>query len=410
VTAMVHRWTRSALAVALLPVALGATGLHLVLPSPVRSLTVSQGSRTTTTRPSSSPRITPALPAFLAQSITFTSNKDAWLLGAARCATRWCTTVRHSTDRGGKWAMVTAPIASIGSKTTTQISELRFANQADGFAFNPGLWVTHDASAHWHRVNLHGAVLALATSTTEAYAAVAPCWPFTSTTCSSPSRLYRSPVGSDAWYEVRGVALPQSASPTVLDVRGSAVYLLLASQNYFIGARDGLHFVKFGEPCPSSHTGPGYGPADLAVSSAMDLAILCGGGVAAGSESKKAYVSTDDGRTFHQIATPPFSGDVGELAAASPTTLLMTAQSGASFVYRTSGTDSRWTTPLEIGDGGMGFYDLDFTDAVHGAVIHGPAALLFLSAGQINLLPDPGELYITNDGGNSWHQVVLGGH
>jgi photosystem II stability/assembly factor-like uncharacterized protein len=196
----------------------------------------------------------------------------------------------------------------------------------------------------------------------------------------------------------------------VLDVRGSAVYLLLAGKNYFIGAQDGLHFVKFAEPCPSSHAGPGYGPADLALSSATDLAILCAGGVAAGSEGKKAYVSTDGGRTFHQIAAPPFSGDVGEFAAASRTTLLMTAQSGASFVYRTSGTDSRWTTPLVIGDGGMGFYDLDFTDALHGAVIHGPAAFVFLTAGQMNLLPDPGELYLTNDGGNSWHRVVIVGH
>jgi hypothetical protein len=351
----------------------------------------------------------------LAQSITFISNDDGWLLGAARCPAGWCTALRRTKDRGRHWSAVPnppAPISEAISKySSPDINELRFANASDGFAFDPGLWVTHDAAARWHRVNLHGGVLALATSATTVYAVVAPCWPFTSTTCSSPTRLYRSPVGTDAWREVPGVVLPGDREEVALGVRGSAVYLLVGGTRYFVGATDGRHFVKVTDPCPPVQAAPGYALASLALPAAKTLAVLCGDGVAAGSEPKAVYVSTDGGRTYRQVATPPREGDVGELAAGSSTTLVMTAQSGASWVFRTAGTDTKWTTTLTFADGGIGLGDLSFTDSAHGAVIHAPAdpVLFPLSSKYPAHLPDPGTLFLTDDGGISWQPVVVDG-
>ncbi len=355
------------------------------------------------------PSLVSGLPAFLAQSMTFISNDDGWLLGAARCPTGWCTAVRKTTDRGRHWSAVPSPPAPISENSSPDITELRFANASDGFAFDPGLWVTHDAAAHWHRVNLHGAVLALATSAGMAYAVVAPCWPFTSAKCSSPTRLYRSPVGADAWNEVPGVVLPDDQEDVVLDVRGSAVDLLVGGTKYFVGATNGRHFAKLTDPCPSSRTGPGYVLDSLALPAAKTLAVLCGDGVAAGSEGKKVYVSTDDGRTFRQVATPPFEGDVGELAAGSPTTLVMTARSGASWVFRTSGADTKWTTSLTFGDGGLGLGDLSFTDSTHGAVIHALADFVLSFRYLGGHVPDLGTLFLTDNGGISWQPVVVDG-
>jgi len=402
-----ERAKRIAVTAALLSLSLGVSGIGPLATQSAQGLENATASPTSTLP--GSPRLTTSAPTFLAQSISFTSATDAWLLGMQRCTAGWCTTLRHSVNGGATWTRASAPATSIGTGTSVQVSELHFATPTAGYAFGPGLWVTHDAGAHWHRPVLPGEVVALATTTTEAYAVVAPCWPFTATSCSSPSRLYHSRVGSDAWHPVPGVTIPPSASPAALDVSGSAVYLLVAAGKYLLGAPDGLHFSHVAVPCPRTATGLAMGPVDLALTSATRLAVLCAGGVAAGSEGKKVYVSSDGGRRFHQIATPPFGGDVGQLVAAGPSTLLVAARSGASEIYRTSGADTTWTTPITIGDGGMGFVDLAFSDALHGAMIHGPADSLVPSRVPLNSLPYPGQLYLTSDAGASWRRVVVSG-
>lgn len=95
----------------------------------------------------------------------------------------------------------------------------------------------------------------------------------------------------------------------------------------------------------------------------------------------------------------PTYGDVAwgnELVAISDTTLLMTASSGASFVFRTTGEDRTWTTPLLAEDGGAGFVDLTFSDATYGAVIHSPAFRAGISG---NNPPAVGTLCLTSNGG-----------
>jgi len=112
----------------------------------------------------------------------------------------------------------------------------------------------------------------------------------------------------------------------------------------------------------------------------------------------------DAGHTFRSVAEPPFSGDVGDIAAATPSTLAITAASGASYVYRTGGADATWTTPLEMGDGGVVWNDLGFTDSSHGLSVYGPAARWLMYASPPNGL---GRLFLTDDGGVGWYPVNL---
>ena len=380
------------------PVPASSTPATMALPTP--SLAPTSASSSPAARSSS-----PSSSGFLAQSVTLLSNDDAWLLGGARCSSGWCIAIRHTIDRGRSWTAVPAPPAPLDADHPEGVSELRFADAADGFAFDPGVWATHDGAAHWHQVHLPGAVLAMASADREVYAVVAPCWPFTGS-CTTPARLYRSPTGVDAWQLVAGLSLPSQLG-VVLRLQGSRVFLLVEASPapYLVGSVDGSQFGRLVDPCPFPSTGPRSAPAGLTVSTVSDLAVACSGGAAAGSEGKRVYVSADGGHTYRRIADPPLGGEAGELAAANLTTLLMTASSGASFIYRTSGADTAWTMPVWFGDGGVGFTDLGCSDPTHCAVVYGRAEM----AATISANPPPhlGTLYLTDDGGATWQAAVV---
>jgi photosystem II stability/assembly factor-like uncharacterized protein len=342
---------------------------------------------------------------FLAQSVTFISGHDGWLLGAARCPTGWCTALRGTTDRGHRWTSLAAPRAPLSENAQGGVSELRFADQADGFAFGPGLWVTHDGAAHWHEVRLPGAVMALAPGQRWVYAVVVPCWPFTGS-CITAAALYRTAAGVDAWQQVTTLPSNQGAQ---LVVSGSAVFMLgeKSSGTFLLGSRNGAAFTSIADPCSPERTGSRYWPVDLAASTAADLAVLCGGSVAVGSQKKMLFVSSDGGRSYDQTGMPPYHGDIGELAAASATRFVMTSASGASWISRTSGADRTWATPLCFRDGGVGFADLGFTDPSHGAVIHGSAEQALSISGKSVPPAQLGALYLTSDGGVTWSRATV---
>jgi len=341
---------------------------------------------------------------FLAQSVSFVSDDDGWVLGAATCSTGWCTVLLHTTDRGGHWKTVAALPGPFNESRADGVNELRFADVRNGFAFGPGLWVTHDGAEHWNEVHLRGGVLALATTDRAAYVLVAPCWPFTRP-CTTPATLYRSRVGSNTWRRVLNVASVQGGQ---LALHGSAVYFLAETARwYLLASPNGTTFTRFGDPCRAARSGVGNSPTSIAVSPAGRLAVVCSGAyVAGGSEVKQVYVSANGDKTYREVGEPPSEGDAGgELVAPGDTTLLMTALSGAGFVFRTTGTDRTWTTPLSSDDGGAGFYDLGFSDATDGAVIHAPAQI----AETITANPPAhlGTLYLTNDGGRSWYPLSV---
>jgi photosystem II stability/assembly factor-like uncharacterized protein len=387
---------RAAAGISILCLALAACG------SPSQSLRTSKPKTSTSTSAAAPTSSTPVLSGqLLAQSATFISDDDAWVLAASQCGSGWCPEIRHTTDRGQSWTTIASPPTPIDGDGPQAISVLRFADADDGFAFYPGLWVTHDAGAQWHQEVLPGAVLALAAANREAYAVVVPCWPF-SAPCTTPASLWRSPAGSDSWQQVSGVVLPFNTTPD-LQLQGSAVYLLASATSTFLGAEDGIHFEQLADPC-TSQDGFLSQPVSFALSTPSDLAVLCGGGAAAGSEMKEVLVSSDGGNSYKQVAGPPFGGGAGEIAAASPSTLVVSAISGASSLYRTSGADAAWSIPLEFGDGGIGFTDLGFTDSTDGVVIRGPNPIVSLAS--LNQ-PGLGTLYLTDDAGATWSAVNI---
>ena len=82
----------------------------------------------------------PVPPGFGPESFTAIGTDTWWLLGTAPCSSPPCTSILRTDDGGHSFVGTPAP-------RTTQVSQLRFANAADGFAYDSQLWVTHDAGA-----------------------------------------------------------------------------------------------------------------------------------------------------------------------------------------------------------------------------------------------------------------------
>lgn len=340
-------------------------------PSPAASLPVLAPSPPPAPPPS--PGTTPPPAGAAAQSITFISLQQAWVLAKAAGG----QVVLHTSNRGLNWSRVgTLPPAA-------GVSELRFGDALDGWAFGPNLYATHDGGATWGLVSLPGQVIDVEASGGTAYALDQPC-PQTAASCLLPQVLERSPVSANAWQAVPGTTLSPGAGGTVAP-HGSALYLLSGT---LLFASAGGALAGLPGPCPS-----GFVPGGLAVSSATDIAALCAGEAGAGSSTKQVFVSTDSGHTYRALPDAPRSGQTVGFAAASPTTIALAAASGASWIYRTAGAGTTWSTPLSFPDGGAGWADLGFTDATHGVVVYAP---------QQN-----GKIYLTSDAGASWTEVPL---
>lgn len=351
-------------------------------PSPGTAASPSPGLPSPTATPSpaatSSPAVGPPSGA-TARSITFISASQAWVLAGVPGTKR---VVLRTTDRGAHWSLV-GPINDVTAPT----SEIRFADASNGWAYGPGLYATHDGGAHWTAVAQPGPVLSLEAAGGNAWAVVASCTPGAQP-CAAPDRLLRAPVGGDAWHEV-AAGLPASTTAQ-LALHQNAVFAYAGGPSAVLAqAQDGAHFTGVHSPCTGDLALSG-----IALASATNLDVVCSGNGAAGSSTKQVWGSSDAGGTFHKLADAPLGGQFDALADASGTTIVMAAASGASELYRTAGTDTHWATVLTLADGGAGWSDLGFTNADQGAVISGPQN-------------GAGAIYLTDDGGATWHRSAL---
>src|SRR5215469_1948293 len=102
---------------------------------------------------------------FAAESVTFASSREAFVLGTAPCAVAPCTSILRTLDRGRTWRGIPVPAVRIGRPggPASAVWGIRFASRSRGFVFGSGLWATTDGGDHWHRVpGPGGSILALA--------------------------------------------------------------------------------------------------------------------------------------------------------------------------------------------------------------------------------------------------------
>jgi hypothetical protein len=291
--------------------------------------------------------------------------------------------------------------APLTIEDATGVSEVVFADALHGWAYNPALWSTNDGGATWQQQASPGGrpVVALAGDADGVYAVVSACGFGQVPNCSARATLWRTTPGGGSWTQV-SLKLP-AAFQAALAVSGPVAYLTIPAVGSLGGADvldatvDGQRWVTRQDPCSAAD---GEYLSGVAPVSGTNVALMCQANIGFGMAGKRVVRSTDAARTTSSAGTLPLYGIVSQLAAAPDGTLLVASSSIGSWIYRNAGGQT-WTTPEDLGDGGLGWNDPTYTSSQTAWVIHGPAACCGNNG--------PGELWRSGDGGITWRQTEV---
>lgn len=383
--------------------------------SPPSSSTTTPSSTTTTVTPNTGTALNrlPAPNGFEPSSVTFVSQSDGFVLGTTKsCNTTACASIVTTTNNGASWQQMPSPPAPFLSRSSALgssvgISQIRFANVDNGWAFGPSLYATHTSGASWQQVQIPipGKITALATAGGKVFAIVTNC---TNQTSSCTSSLISSSISNNSFTQVSGVVnsgtpnTGSNGSPIVLYATPSGVngFVLLGyqgnhpSEAFLYGTNGGNTWARFPDPC-----GTNLEITSLTMPNATTLDTLCSGGVAAGS-SEKILMQTSNSKT-QRLGNAPLPGDGGQLASPNTSTPVIATSSAASFIYRSINSGQSWTTSAQYGDGGVGFYDFGFTSPTQGIAIHGTPPT------NTNNGPVVDSLIESTNAGASWFTVPI---
>jgi photosystem II stability/assembly factor-like uncharacterized protein len=335
-------------------------------------------------------------------SVTFVGQSIGAVLGqtSKSCASGACTVIAGTGDYGTSWSWADAPLAG-PPDGGSGISQVRFLNTQDGWAYGPQLYSTSDGGATWSEVTgLPGRVIDLATVGSRAFAVVATCagaGTDYAADCISFA-LYSSTAGSDGWKPVPGAAGNAAELPGGLQFTSDYGYLI-AGPVIYAGSPSGgaWHADKIRSgTVPTCLNGQGQ-PATpgesgiIAPGLSTDLYLVCQP-VSAGQAAGRPvlYQSANGGQTWQRDGTAAVTG-----IATSVAVVPAGGQSGGEVILATTSgiydcANGRTWQPASLGGrapaGGFSFVGMT-TDYKGVAVPTSPAA---------------GELYITTNGGQSW--------
>ena len=330
-------------------------------------------------------------------SVTFIGPYHGAVLGQIGPPCRGvCTALAGTSNYGQSWYSFSAPDAGAASGATG-VSQVRFLNTLDGWAYGPDLYATHDGGKTWHKISLpgFGRVIDLATAGGEAYAVLGNCsgtGAAYSTGCTSFA-LFATPAGQDGWAPVTGVSGGGSEVPGGLQLTGARGFLI-ASGSLYTGPTAGgaWHRVQVAAAgAPPCLSGRAAGSSLLApgASGGGRLYLAC---AAAGGGPLTLYISADSGQTW---------ASRGAIAVAGQATSLALAPGGGPLVLATSqglyySADYLTWRPATISAAppglGFGFVGITTTSG-EGVAVPANARL--------------GEIFITADGGRTWHRTPI---
>jgi photosystem II stability/assembly factor-like uncharacterized protein len=227
------------------------------------------------------------------------------------------------------------------------VSQVRFYNTSDGWAFGPQLWATHDGGLHWTRIRTHGLrVTALETAGQRVFAVWAQCsggGTDFAAGCTS-SALYSASPGGDQWAAVPGAgtaySLGGAANSSALVLTGSRGYLLapdgtlLSGPVTSAGAWQPVTGTASPSPAPCQ---PGAAQASGQPSGALlaattttpaGLVLVCASPAAGGAQAKSVYTSADGGQTWQKAAAAPAAGTTTSVAGTTTGRIILATTAG----------------------------------------------------------------------------------
>jgi hypothetical protein len=364
-----------------------------------------------TPTPATAPPAAP--PNFQATSVTFVGLHTGYVLGQAGTPGHCgppdlyiCTSIAGTGDHGSTWHGVKAPVTGAPSGPAG-VSQVRFFNTSDGWAFGPQLWATHDGGLHWTRIRTHGLrVTALEAAGQRVFAVWAQCsggGADFAAGCTS-SALYSASPSGDQWAAVPGAgttySLNGAANSSALVLTGSRGYLLAPDGTLLSGP---VTSAGAWQPATSTGTGtaspspapcePGAAQASGQPSGALlaatttttpGLVLACASPAAGRTQAKTVYTSADGGKTWHKAGAAPAAGTATSVAGTTTGRIVLATTAGLEL--STDG-GAAWTA----GQGSLppgGFSYVGMTSPTQGVAVPADAA--------------QHAVWFTFDGGQTW--------
>ena len=351
---------------------------------------------------------------FRPTSVTFVGPRTGWVIGQAltpgHCATQVCTSVARTDDAGKTWAGRPAPMAG-AADGATGLSQIRFLNLDDGWAYGPQLYATHDGSKTWAPVDTGGLrVTALETVGDRVFALWASCTgngPAYAVNCTRFT-LYSAPAAGGAWAPVgsstTGLTDGAASEAAELVLTGTRGYLLAPGGALYAGPVDGggpwKQVSTLVSSCPVGQARADGQPtgALLGAVNSRDLLLACasassGANPSVSTQQKFIYSSPDGGVSWRQLSTAPAAGVALGLAASPRESVVLATDQGIDLLP--SGQTSWQTATLRGGGPAGGFGYIGMTTDEQGIAL--PAD------------PSAGTVWFTFDGGQTWTASRLNG-
>jgi hypothetical protein len=350
---------------------------------------------------------------FRPTSVTFVGAGTGWVMGmagtAGECATPFCTSVARTDNAGKTWTGVPAPLAD-GPHGASGVSQIRFLNTEDGWAFGPELFFTAHGGHGWAQVNTGGLrVTDLETVGDRAFALFASCsGDETSFGDCTSFTLYSSPASSSDWTPVgastSGLSDGAAHEAASLVLTGSRGFLLAPGGALYAGPVDGsAAWTLMNSISPACPVGPPQldgqpSGALLTAVNAKVLILACASGSSGASETlatqkKLIFSSPNGGSSWLTMAAAPRAGIAFSVAASPSATVVLATNQGIEVL---PAGDIGWQTAslsAAAPAGGFGYVGMT-TDSQGIALPANPAS---------------GTVWFTYDGGQSWQPSHLNG-
>jgi len=333
---------------------------------------------------------------FRPTSVTIVGTGTGGLVGAVigqagpPCATKDCTSLAGTSTYGASWYGVSAPVAP-GPDGSTGLSQLRFTNLLDGWAFGPGLYETSGGGWPWVKESTYGQrVIDVEAAGDSALAIFATCsgtGPDYAADCTNFA-LYSSVAGSSSWTPVTVPAgylsTGQASSASLVISDGTTGYLLTPSGAVLRGPVSGGTWTLAGQaPCKPGAAQLSGAPASAQLAaSPSQLLLACDG-----STDRTVLYTSANGAHWQSVSVVPATAPATSLASAAAGQVVLATGTG---IYYSATGGTTWAA-ASFGDSGApadGFSYVGMTTASQGVAVPADSAL--------------GEIFVTSDGGRTW--------
>lgn len=351
---------------------------------------------------------------FRPTSVTFVGTRTGWVIGQAltpgHCASQFCTSLARTDDAGKAWAGVPAPMAG-PADGASGLSQIRFLDLKNGWAYGPQLYATHTAGKTWAQVDTGGLrVTALETVGDRVFAVWASCTgdgPAYAVNCTRFT-LYSASATGGTWAPVgastTGLTNGAASEAAQLVLTGSRGYLLAPGGELYSGPVDGSGpWTRVSSLAASCPVGPARGNGQptgalLGAVNASDLLLACasassGTSPSVSTQQKFVYSSKNGGMSWAQMTTAPAAGVAFGLAASPKQSVMLATDQGIDLLP--AGETSWRTADVRGGAPAGGFRYIGMTTDEQGIAL--PAD------------PSAGTVWFTFDGGQSWTASRLNG-